>query len=59
MIQGELGASCRTCIHYQRREGWWCALVSVSELQAQGYDIQEDDLPRPEGFVCKDAYEPP
>jgi hypothetical protein len=59
MQQDELGGSCRKCVHYLRRDGWWCGLVSLVELQSQGYDILEENLPRPEDFVCKDAYEPP
>jgi len=50
--------SCRTCVHFACRAGWWCTLVSIPTLQTMGYQISEDSLPNPEDFVCDD-YEPP
>jgi hypothetical protein len=57
--RSEQRGCCRKCIHFVRREGWWCSLLTIPTLQEKGYQITTDTLPSPEEFVCDEDYEPP
>lgn len=56
---GNKRGCCQKCVHFVRREGWWCSLVTLPAIQAKGYPISAESLPNPEEFVCDEDYEPP